>query len=78
MSNPIKLNAIGQRCPDFLMLVRKTLRKMSNGDVVEITSDDDTSPREIPKLCLFLDHTLVESSIKSKPFKFIIKKGLNS
>ena len=71
-----KLNIMGLKCPEFLMLIRQKLRKLKKGAVLEVITDDSTAPREIPKLCTFLDHTLVESKVEKKPYQFLIKKGL--
>ncbi len=70
------LDAQGLRCPEPVMLVRKTVRLMAEGETLLIIADDPASVRDIPGFCRYMEHTLLAQAIDEKPFKFLIKKGL--
>jgi len=70
------LDAEGLRCPEPVMMVRKTMRNMQEGEILLITADDPSTKRDIPSFCRFMDHQLLESCIKSVPYRYVIKKGL--
>ena len=76
-SNPEhELDAIGLRCPEPVMMVRKTVRKLVIGQTLLIVADDPATVRDIPSFCQFMDHTLVASQTEQIPYQFLIKKGL--
>lgn len=69
------LDALGLRCPEPVMLVRKHIRHMQDGDILLIIADDPATTRDIPGFCQFMDHTLLKSEVKQLPFKYWVKKG---
>jgi tRNA 2-thiouridine synthesizing protein A len=76
-SNPEhELDATGLRCPEPVMMVRKTVRKLGLGQTLLIVADDPATVRDIPSFCQFMDHTLVASQTEQIPYRFLIKKGL--
>ncbi|OOH92353.1 sulfurtransferase TusA [Pasteurellaceae bacterium 15-036681] len=70
------LDTLGLRCPEPVMLTRKTIRNMSDGEVLHIIADDPATTRDIPSFCQFMDHTLLDSKTDSTPYQYWIKKGL--
>ncbi|MBS3796991.1 sulfurtransferase TusA [Pseudoalteromonas sp. BDTF-M6] len=70
------LDALGLRCPEPVMMVRGTVRKMNNGETLLIIADDSSTTRDIPKFCRFMDHTLVAQQTEQLPYQYLIKKGL--
>jgi tRNA 2-thiouridine synthesizing protein A len=68
------LDALGLRCPEPVMMVRKTVRNMEPGQTLLIKADDPATVRDIPSFCRFMGHELVEQFIENKPFYFLIKK----
>ncbi len=70
------LDALGLRCPEPVMMVRKTIRHMNEGEILLIMADDPASTRDIPSFCEFMDHQLLKSETEQPPFKYWIKKGL--
>lgn len=70
------LDAIGLRCPEPVMMVRGTIRKMEVGQTVLILADDPSTARDIPSFCRFMDHTLLAEQTEHLPFRYVIKKGL--
>ncbi|WP_422767063.1 sulfurtransferase TusA [Photobacterium leiognathi subsp. mandapamensis] len=71
------LEAQGLRCPEPVMMVRKTVRKMAEGETLLVLADDPSTTRDIPKLCRFMDHTLLAADTESVPYRFLIQKGAN-
>ncbi|AEO08225.1 sulfurtransferase TusA [Buchnera aphidicola] len=76
MKKNIKLNLIGLRCPEPIMIIRKTLRTINIDDNILIISDDPTTKRDIPNFCYFMEHTLLKYEIKNKLYTYLLKKGL--
>ncbi|ADN74224.1 SirA family protein [Ferrimonas balearica DSM 9799] len=70
------LDAIGLRCPEPVMMVRKTVRNMADGETLLVTADDPSTTRDIPSFCQFMDHTLVASETEQAPYRYLIRKGL--
>ncbi|WP_086981869.1 sulfurtransferase TusA [Vibrio aphrogenes] len=70
------LDAQGLRCPEPVMMVRKTIRTMQEGEVLLIKADDPSTTRDIPSFCRFMDHQLIQSNVDQLPYQFVIKKGL--
>jgi len=71
-----QLDALGLRCPEPVMVIRKTVRKLEAGDLLEIIADDPATTRDIPSFCRFMEHQLVEAQIETLPYRYLIKKGL--
>ncbi|OOF77524.1 sulfurtransferase TusA [Rodentibacter caecimuris] len=69
------LDTLGLRCPEPVMLVRKTIRHLNEGDVLLLLADDPATTRDIPSFCQFMDHHLLRSEVETTPFKYWIKKG---
>ncbi|MBK5074276.1 sulfurtransferase TusA [Budviciaceae bacterium CWB-B4] len=74
--NPDKtLDALGLRCPEPVMMVRKAVRHMDAGQTLLIVADDPATTRDIPGFCRFMDHELLESSTDELPYRYLIRKG---
>lgn len=71
-----QLDALGLRCPEPVMMVRKSVRKMQEGETLLIIADDPATTRDIPSFCEFMDHTLIASETAATPYRYLIKKGL--
>jgi len=69
------LNTIGLRCPEPVMMIRKSIRTMDKDEVIKVLADDPSTTRDIPSFCRFMDHTLIESQTNEIPYFYIIKKG---
>lgn len=69
------LDAMGLRCPEPVMMIRKSIRKIADQETLLIKADDSSTTRDIPSFCRFMDHELVAQQIKHKPFLYLIKKG---
>ena len=69
------LDTLGLRCPEPVMLVRKQIRHMQDGEVLLIIADDPATTRDIPSFCQFMDHRLLHSETEQPPFKYLVRKG---
>ena len=69
------LDTVGLRCPEPVMLVRKNIRHMNEGEVLLILADDPATTRDIPSFCQFMEHTLLANETQDIPFKYWVKKG---
>ena len=69
------LDTVGLRCPEPVMLVRKNIRHMNEGEVLLILADDPATTRDILSFCQFMQHTLLARDPKDTPFKYWVKKG---
>ena len=69
------LDTRGLRCPEPVMLVRKAVRSMQEGEVVKIIADDPATKRDIPGFCEFMEHTLLVCETAEIPYSFLVKKG---
>lgn len=71
-----ELDTLGLRCPEPVMLTRKTIRDMQNGEILHIIADDPATTRDIPSFCEFMDHQLIKKEVESIPYHYWVKKGL--
>lgn len=71
-----QLDALGLRCPEPVMMLRKTVRNMNDGETLLVIADDPATTRDIPSFCEFMDHTLLASETEKTPYQYLIKKGL--
>ena len=70
------LDAQGLRCPEPVMMVRKTVRLMQDGETLLVIADDPATVRDIPSFCRFMDHTLLASETEQLPYRYLIRKGV--
>lgn len=70
-----KLDTLGLRCPEPVMLVRVAMRKLMVGDTLEVIADDPATTRDIPSFCRFMDHELVSAQTRELPYRYLIRKG---
>lgn len=69
------LDALGLRCPEPVMMVRKTVRNMQPGETLLIIADDPATTRDIPGFCTFMEHELVAKETDGLPYRYLIRKG---
>ncbi|ORM75171.1 sulfurtransferase TusA [Pantoea wallisii] len=83
MSDPFSapdhtLDALGLRCPEPVMMVRKTVRGMQPGETLLIIADDPATTRDIPGFCRFMDHPLLAQQTETLPYQYLIQKGADA
>lgn len=81
MSDPFinpdhQLDTLGLRCPEPVMMVRKTVRTMNEGETLLVLADDPATTRDIPGFCLFMEHQLLASDTEQRPYRYLLRKGL--
>ena len=69
-----ELDTIGLRCPEPVMMIRKSIRNIAIGDTLLVTADDPSTTRDIPSFCRFMEHKLITQQIESKPYQYLIEK----
>lgn len=69
------LDALGLRCPEPVMMVRKTVRNMMVGETLLIVADDPATTRDIPGFCRFMEHELLEQQTTSLPYRYLLRKA---
>lgn len=70
------LDTLGLRCPEPVMMVRKAVRDMQDGETLLIIADDPATTRDIPGFCRFMEHTLMAKTTETPPYRYLLKKGL--
>lgn len=70
----LSLDALGLRCPEPVMLVRKKIREMTEQQTLLVVADDPATLRDIPSFCRFMGHELVSQTVETEPFYFVIRK----
>ncbi len=70
-----QLNTEGLRCPEPVMMIRKSIRELQCGNILHVLADDPSTKRDIPTFCEFMDHQLLKKETEQAPFQYWIKKG---
>jgi tRNA 2-thiouridine synthesizing protein A len=70
-----RLDALGLRCPEPVMMVRLKIREMQDGESLFIEADDHSTTRDIPSFCRFMSHTLLAQQTQESPYLYLIQKG---
>ncbi|NKI74797.1 sulfurtransferase TusA [Dickeya sp. CFBP 2040] len=75
-ANPdLTLDAQGLRCPEPVMMVRKTVRQMEAGQTLLIIADDPATTRDIPGFCRYMEHELLAQMTEQLPYRYLLRKG---
>jgi tRNA 2-thiouridine synthesizing protein A len=69
------LDAQGLRCPEPVMMVRKTVRTMQTGETLLIIADDPATTRDIPGFCRFMEHELLAQQTEALPYRYLLRKS---
>lgn len=69
------LDTLGLRCPEPVMLVRKTVRNMADGETLLIIADDPATTRDIPGFCRFMEHDLLAVEVDDTPYRYLLRKS---
>lgn len=70
-----KLDASGLNCPMPILKTKKALQKMQSGEILEVTSTDAGSVKDIIAFCNQTGDKLVETIEKDSSFIFTIEKA---
>lgn len=69
-----ELDTLGLRCPEPIMMIRKTIREIDAGQILHVIADDPATVRDIPGFCRHMEHELIDAKIDNKPYQYWIKK----
>ncbi len=70
------LDTSGLICPEPVMLLHKSVRELSIGEVIEVIATDPATTRDIPKFCQFLGHELISQTNNADiSYRYLIKKS---
>ena len=70
------LDTSGLICPEPVMLLNKTVRELTVGQVIEVIATDPATTRDIPKFCQFLGHELISQvNNNDTAYRYLIKKS---
>lgn len=80
MSDPfadadLTLDAQGLRCPEPVMMVRKTVRRMQSGQTLLVIADDPATTRDIPGFCRYMEHALLAQATGKLPYRYLLRKA---
>lgn len=70
-----RLDTLGLRCPEPVMMIRNAIRAMSAGQILLVIADDPATTRDVPKFCHFMGHSLLAQQTAQAPFQYLVKKG---
>jgi len=77
-TNPNRtLDTQGLRCPEPMMMIRKMVRQMVEGETLLIIADDPATILDIPAFCRFMEHQLLAEEIQQPPYRYLIRKKVN-
>lgn len=77
-TNPNRtLDTQGLRCPEPMMMIRKMVRQMVEGETLLIIADDPATIRDIPAFCRLMEHQLLAEEIQQPPYRYLIRKKVN-
>ncbi|MGP1939473.1 MAG: sulfurtransferase TusA [Arsenophonus sp. ET-DL9-MAG3] len=71
------INTQGLRCPEPIMMIRKIVRQMIEGETLLIIADDPATIRDIPAFCRFMGDQLLAKEISQPPYRYLIRKKIN-
>ena len=69
------IDVLGLRCPEPLMMIRKKVRSIEQGETLLVLADDPATTRDIPSFCRFMQHELIASDTESSPYRYLLRKG---
>lgn len=68
------LDARNTLCPEPIMLLHQRLRDLHRGDTIHVYATDPSTQRDIPKLCHYLGHKLVNTEERNGYYCFTLQK----
>ena len=68
------LDARGLSCPLPIVKTALAIRELVSGDVIEVLATDPGSTKDFTAWAKTTGHTLVESSVDGKVFRYVLRK----
>lgn len=69
------LDTSGLFCPEPIMLVHNKLNEMNSGELLLLIATDPATTRDVPKLCQFLKHTLIQQEEDQQQYRYWLQKA---
>ena len=69
------IDAIGLECPEPVMLLHATMRRLSPGQELTLRATDPSTERDVPNFCEFLGHVLLTARREGGEFFYRIRKA---
>lgn len=69
------LDAKGLKCPQPLLLVKKTMKSLNSGQVLLVQATDPHTDLDLEVWCHRFGHTILASDDQNNVFQFWIEKG---
>jgi len=70
-----KLDARGLNCPLPILKTRKAINHINSGDILEVTSSDPGSVKDMAAFCEQTGNRLVSSNATDNSYVFLIEKS---
>ena len=70
-----KLDARGMNCPLPILKTRKAINHINSGEILEVTSSDPGSVKDMAAFCDQTGHRLVSSNEAEDSYIFLIEKS---
>jgi tRNA 2-thiouridine synthesizing protein A len=70
-----KLDTRGMNCPLPILKTRKALNLINSGEILEVTSSDPGSVKDIASFCTQTGNRLLSSNEADSGFVFLIEKA---
>lgn len=70
-----KLDTSGKCCPMPIVETNVAMKKISSGEILQITATDPGTLTDIPSWCERSGHTLMDSMESDGVIQFYVKKG---
>ena len=70
-----RIDVRGLKCPEPLLMVRRSVRAMRAGEVLHVVATDPTTLRDIPQYCRFLEHELLRQWQIGEELHFELRKS---
>lgn len=66
------VDARGLKCPEPVMMFRNSLRNAPDHAVVRLIATDPSTLRDIPTMCRFMGHALIETLETDDEYQFVV------
>ena len=69
------LDTKGMNCPMPILKTKKSIKKLSSGDTLEVYSTDPGSVRDFASFCKATGNDLLESGEEAGVYRYLIRKN---
>lgn len=73
MGVDLEIDVVGLKCPLPVLKLKKRIEPLNPGAVVQLTTSDPTTLKDVPHFCELSGHELVHSEMTESTYKFWIR-----